>query len=132
MDGALYNNTTDDSSTNHLSYTANPNFTKAFDGAAANTKAKHRRQHGGFEGSSTQNTGQPTGFAVPQGAQADAFTADTTIPNLFSQSSHQAPPLRKAKQDHTEPLGPERERGGAIVVDRRWEEIRQRGFTKFF
>jgi hypothetical protein len=38
---------------------------------------------GGFEGPSLQDIGHPTGFTAPQGAQAVAFTVDTTIVDLL-------------------------------------------------
>jgi hypothetical protein len=50
-DGDLDQNASDNTISYHIPYTTNPNFTKAFAGAATNTGHSARGSMGGFEGS---------------------------------------------------------------------------------
>jgi hypothetical protein len=99
-DGALdhnsFNDTNNDTLTHRIAQTTNPGFAKTLTDEAANAEANVM----GFKGMSMQDIGRPTGFAALQGAQAEAFAANTTTTDLLPQSLQQVPPPSQANQDH--------------------------------
>jgi hypothetical protein len=93
-DGALDHNTfddiDDDTLTHHIPQIAHPAFVKTLTGAVANTSQNVEASTRGFEGPTTQQIRRPIGFTASQGAQVEAFAANTTTADLLPLSSQQA------------------------------------------
>jgi hypothetical protein len=94
----IYDNE-DDTLTHHIPQIAYLSLAKTLTGAAGNASQNVKASTKGLKGPSLQDIGRSIGFATLQGAQAKAFTANTTTTDLLLQPSQQAPPPSQVNQD---------------------------------